>query len=87
MSAKEAFRFEAASGCKTWLDPRDWPTSLPPIEYGPDDLVRKVQQGGQISLQGRNIRLSKALVGQPVALRPCLEAEGLFKIYFCHQPL
>jgi hypothetical protein len=63
------------------------PASLPPIEYGPDDPVRKVQQGGWISFRGRNIRLSKALAGQPVALRPCLETEGLFKIYFCHQLL
>jgi transposase InsO family protein len=67
--------------------PRSLPASLPPIEYGPDDSVRKVQQGGWISFQGRDVRLSKALVGQPVALRPCLEAEGSFKIYFCHQLL
>jgi transposase InsO family protein len=67
--------------------PRHLPASLPPIEYGPDDLVRKVQQGGWISFQGRDVRISKALLGQPVALRPCLDAEGLFKIYFCHQPL
>jgi transposase InsO family protein len=67
--------------------PRSAPTFLPPIEYGPDDHVRKVQHGGWIHFQGRTVRISKALVGQPVALRPCLESEGLFKIYFCHQPL
>jgi hypothetical protein len=65
--------------------PHDRPTSLPSIEYGPDDSVRKVQQGGWINLQGRDIRLSKAFTGQPVALRPCLEVEGSFKIYVCHQ--
>jgi transposase InsO family protein len=67
--------------------PRRFPASLPPIEYGPDDQVRKVQQGGWISFRGRNIRISKALVGQPVALRPCIDSQGLFKIYFCHQYL
>jgi hypothetical protein len=67
--------------------PRDLPTSLPPVEYCPGDQARKVQQGGWISFQGRSVRFSKALAGQPVALRPCLEAEGLFKNYFCHQLL
>jgi hypothetical protein len=67
--------------------PRRFPASLPPIEYGPDDQVRKVQQGGWISFRGRNIRISKALVGQPVALRPCIDSQRLFKIYFCHQYL
>jgi hypothetical protein len=57
--------------------PRSLPGALPPIEYGPDDLVRKVQQGGWISFKGRQLRVSKALVGQPVALRPCIEADGL----------
>ncbi|MDR2450377.1 MAG: integrase core domain-containing protein, partial [Candidatus Accumulibacter sp.] len=64
--------------------PRSLPGALPPIEYGPDDLVRKVQQGGWISFKGRPLRVSKALVGQPVALRPCIEADGLYKLYFCH---
>jgi hypothetical protein len=63
------------------------PNPLPLIEYGPDDQVRKVQQGGWLSFQGRTLRLSKALAGQPVALRPCLETDGLYKIYFCHQLL
>jgi transposase InsO family protein len=67
--------------------PRCLPAALPPIEYGPDDQVRKVQQGGWISFQGQNIRISKALIGQPIALRPCLNSQNLFKIYFCHQPL
>ncbi|MDR2259941.1 MAG: hypothetical protein LBE06_03195 [Azoarcus sp.] len=64
--------------------PRGLPGALPPIEYGPDDLVRKVRQGGWISFKGRQLRVSKALVGQPVALRPCIEADGLYKLYFRH---
>ena len=61
--------------------------SLPGIEYGPDDVVRKVQQGGWISWQGWNIRVSKALVGQPIALRPSLTDDGIYNVYFCHQHL
>ncbi|MDR0672520.1 MAG: hypothetical protein LBF93_02405, partial [Zoogloeaceae bacterium] len=56
--------------------PCSLPGALPPIEYGPDDLARKVQQGGWISFKGRAVRVSRALVGQPIALRPSLEADG-----------
>jgi hypothetical protein len=64
---------------------RAMPTILPPIEYGPDDQVRKVQQGGFISWRNRLIRVSKALVGQPVALRPSLSDDGVYSLYYCHQ--
>jgi transposase InsO family protein len=62
--------------------PRDLPTSLPPVEYGHDDQARKVQQGGWISFQGRCIRLSKTLVGQPVVLRPLPQSRGLVQDLF-----
>jgi transposase InsO family protein len=64
---------------------RPMPSTLPPIEYGPDDSVRKVQQGGFISWRNRQIRLSRALVGQPVALRPSVDEDGIYRLYYCHQ--
>ena len=64
--------------------PRNMPNPSPPIEYGPDDLARKLRQGGWIRFRGRNVRVSKALIGQPVALRPSLETDGLYELYFCH---
>jgi hypothetical protein len=66
------------------LRPPSLPGALPPIEHGPDDLARKVQQGGWISFKGRAVRVSRALVGQPIALRPSLEADGIYRLYFCH---
>jgi len=63
---------------------RAMPAHLPDIEYAEGDLVRRVQKNGWICLHGREIRLSKALVGQPVALR-ALEVDGEFAVYFCHQ--
>jgi transposase InsO family protein len=65
--------------------PRSFPAHLPPIEYAPDDLVRRVQQGGWISFKGHDLRVSKALIGQPVALRPRLQEDGCFDLFFCHQ--
>lgn len=69
------------------MSQRAMPQTLPEIEYGPDDTVRHVQQGGWISLHGRQIRLSTALRGQPVALRPRADQDGVLDVYFCHQKL
>lgn len=65
--------------------PISMPRTLPAIEYGPEDLVRKVQQGGVLHLYGKELRISKALVGQPVALRPASNTDGIYDVYFCHQ--
>lgn len=62
---------------------RALPSVLPPIEYPEGDLVRRVQKNGWICLHGREIRLSKALVGQPVACRPLAERDGAFTVFFC----
>lgn len=60
-----------------------FPETLPPIEYGPDDHVRKVQANGEISFRGHLFRISKALRGYPVALRPT-RTDGVFSVHFCH---
>lgn len=66
------------------VSPRPYPAVLPPVEacYGPDDLIRKVQHGGAISVHGRTYRLPKALRGYPVALRPTAEADQ-WQVFFC----
>lgn len=66
------------------VSPRPYPEALPPIEYGPVDQVRKVQQGGIIHFHGREIRLCRAFAGEPVALRPT-GVDGHFAVYYCHQ--
>lgn len=66
--------------------PRTMPGSLPPVEYLPGDLVRKVQSEGWFSVQGREIKVSKALAGQPVACRPTPQ-DGQFDVFFCHQKI
>ena len=64
--------------------PRPFPETLPPIEYGATDIVRKVQAQGELSYRGRIFRVSKAFRGYPVALRPTPH-DGLWRVYFCHQ--
>lgn len=61
---------------------RAFPGRLPAIEYGPDDLVRKVQYKGEFSFHGQTLRVSKCFHGYPIALRPTLE-DGKFSIHFC----
>lgn len=66
--------------------PRPFPARLPPIEYGPRDLVRKVQQGGLVSFQGRVLHLPKAFAGYPVGLRPTT-VDSRWDIFFCGQQI
>lgn len=67
------------------VSPRTFPEALPAIEYGPGDIVRKVQDQGKISFQSRSFRVGKAFRGYPVALRPTVQ-DGVLTVHFCsHQ--
>ncbi len=63
---------------------KEMPESLPEIEYGPDDSVRKVQSNGKIYFHGRKFRVGKAFQGEPVAVRPTTE-DGVFKVFYCRE--
>jgi transposase InsO family protein len=60
---------------------RPWPATLPPVEYAPDALVRKVQVTGEIWLRGQAYRVAPAFRGYPVALRPTADPQVL-DVYF-----
>jgi hypothetical protein len=47
--------------------------------YRPHDIVRRVQQGGRVSLLGRVVRVSKRLRGRDVAFRPT-GRDGVFDL-------
>lgn len=64
--------------------PRSFQENLPPIEYGPHDIVRKVQANGWISYQNKEYRIPKAFRGEYVALRPTNE-DGILDVFFCNQ--
>lgn len=61
---------------------RAFPETLPPIEYAPGDQVRKVDSDGFISFKNRPWRISKALRGEPIALRPTTE-DGVYAVHYC----
>jgi transposase InsO family protein len=61
---------------------RRFPAKLPPIAYGPDCLVRRVQDDGRISWGNRNIFVSSAFAGEPIGLRPT-GRDGIFDVLYC----
>ena len=66
--------------------PRCFPETLPPIEYGDGDLVRKVMAEGWVSFKGYAFKVGRALRGYPVALRPTRE-EGVWGVWFMTNPI
>jgi transposase InsO family protein len=65
---------------------RPFPAHLPPIEYGPDDLVKKVKSKGEIMHANQSYYVGRALAGLPVALRARAQ-DDLLEVYFCHQKI
>jgi transposase InsO family protein len=66
--------------------PRSFPKTLPPIEYGPGDIVKTVKSKGEITHANQFYYIGRAFSGLPVALRPTT-VEGLLEIYFCQQKI
>jgi len=60
---------------------RDYVEIVVPFEYAPDDVVRRVQQGGHVSFLGRNVKVPKAFRGKVVAFRPTTR-DGVFDVVF-----
>jgi transposase InsO family protein len=58
-----------------------FPKTLPPLEYGPEDRVRKVVEGGYIFYRNREYRIGKAFKGEYVALRPTL-IDGILEVFY-----
>jgi hypothetical protein len=63
--------------------PRRFSSTVEPFDYGPDDIIRRVDRSAHISFGGRPFRASKALIGKQVALRPT-PRDGLFDLVFRH---
>jgi transposase InsO family protein len=66
------------------ISPRRFPEDLPPVEYGPSDQVRKVQDKGWISFLGREFRVGKVFHGERVAIR-ATQVDGMLDVYLCNQ--
>ena len=63
---------------------RTFPEALPPIEYGLDDQIVRVKWNGELRFQGHKFKVSSALHGHDVAIRPRPLEEGVFDVFFAH---
>jgi len=63
---------------------RPFPESLPVIEYDVDDTVVRVKWNGEVRFQGRRFKVSSALHGYDIAIRPRPLEDGVFDVYFAH---
>lgn len=66
--------------------PKSFPEVLPELEYGLSDTIRKVSDGGFITIKGKTFKLGRGLSGQWVAARPA-QQHNLMEIYFCNQKI
>lgn len=62
---------------------REYPVSLPPIEYDFGEVVRKVDRHGCIAYEGRAHFIGEGLKSQLVVVRPT-EIDSIYDVYFCH---
>ena len=60
--------------------------STPPIQYAPNDEVRKVGSNGCISYQNQTFKIGKGLIQQLVAIR-ATAVEQVKEVYFCKQKI
>ena len=63
---------------------RVYPETLPEIVYGMDDEIIKVKWNGELRYKGRIFKVSSALHGHEVAIRPRHDDEALFDVFYAH---
>lgn len=68
------------------MSKRSFPETLPAIEYGPGDQVRKVSPKGTLNYKGVRYNISLAFQGYPVAVRPS-GTGGVLEVVFCQQSI
>lgn len=60
------------------------PEQLPPVQYGPGAITRKVSGHGRIRFEGQTFPVGRAFSGYPLSLRASSQAQE-YEVYFCHQ--
>ena len=65
---------------------RSYAETVRPFDYAPGDIVRRVQQEGEVSLLGHSVRVAKAFRAKRIAFRPT-QADGIYEAFFHHQKI
>ncbi|MGF6661527.1 transposase InsO family protein [Paraburkholderia atlantica] len=66
---------------------RTYPETLPPIEYGENDVVQRVRWNGELRFRTRRFKVSNALQNLPVAIRERAGQENCYDLFFAHHHL
>lgn len=61
-----------------------YPEVLPPVEYPPGDLVRRVNAGGALHFRSDFYPIGRAFSKEWVGLRST-DVDGVLDVYYCHQ--
>jgi len=67
--------------------PFSYPSSLPPVEYLPNDVVIKVGWEGWIKFKKQSIKVSAALHREIIAARSVNQTDGVFDLFYCQQKI
>lgn len=81
----EALNMQVPSRCYT-MSHRPFPIGLPVIQYYDTDEVRKVHDKGEISFRNKAYKVSRAFIGQSVAIRPTNKI-NVFDVYFMNHKI
>jgi transposase InsO family protein len=65
------------------LSPVPYPETLPPLEYLPDDTIRRVGPAGYVSYRKDRYQVGRAFTGEPVALR-ATDRDAVLAVYYGH---
>jgi hypothetical protein len=61
---------------------RGYPEKIEPFDYGPEAIVRRVDEDGWMSFRNRPAKLGRAFANRRVALR-ATDQDGCFDVLFC----
>lgn len=66
------------------MSERNYPEKFPDPEYGPDDEVRRVHEGGRLRFHNKEFRVGRAFHGLYVAVRSTTE-DGIYRVVCARQ--
>jgi Integrase core domain len=61
---------------------RGFPEKITPFDYGPEAIVRRVDEDGWLSFCNRPVKLGRAFAHHRIALRPT-DQDGCYDVMFC----
>lgn len=68
-----------------WMSPRSYPEVIRGVEYDEGDYVRRADTKGYITFKGYAVHVGRAFYKRNIALRPDVNRDGVYHVYYRHQ--